>query len=199
MMKTKRHPHLNAETIDYVVNSVFEHSSQNHVIEIQRNIGDQFKEIWNLPPQSLHVTLMDWLAPFVEYPQPVDELYSELSDNYVSTLKDILRNVQPFKIHFNEIFASETTIVIRGDDGGVHNRIREEFLEKVELLPGTKPPAEIVHSSIARFSGPCDKKKIDEFLRDIDIDFTSKVSEFRIVRESIMPMLDFNIIERIPL
>lgn len=197
---TRRHEHINGETISYVINSGLSPGLCLEIVDLQRKIIKNFPSaVWPVPDESLHITLMDWLAPFTDYSGNPDNLYLKIKDEYTIALKSVLQNKNKLSIHFDEIRVSSTTIYIQASLDRELNQIRSDFLEKVALLPGTKPPANITHISIARFAGEYDLKPITDYLSRLSIEYKELISEWRLVRETKLPMLEYKVIEKFQL
>lgn len=200
MKKTQRHEHTEKNTISYVINSGISDKLARKVEKMQKVLKAEFGDIiWLLPKDALHITLMDWLAPFVDYQGHPDELFDKLKEEYIGVLKTVLQDQKSIQVYFNIVKVSPTTIIIQGKDDGSYAQIRKKFLEKIDLLPGTKFPPGIVHASIARFAGEDDMQKAEEIVPKLSIDLTETVKEFRLVRETKLPMLEYEVLERFKL
>ncbi|NCN52484.1 2'-5' RNA ligase family protein [Candidatus Parcubacteria bacterium] len=199
-MHIQPHDHTGAATVAYVLNSKFSKEGVAAISKLHQEISKYFGELaWLLPSQSLHVTLMDWIAPFVQYGEDPDILFKKHGERYISVLEDIVKKEGPISVHFNQINISPTTIFIQGTDDGAYQRIRESFLMKAELLPGTKQPPSIIHASIARFVGVADFPEAEDFIATVPVDFEENIDEFRLVRETILPMQGYEILRTLPL
>lgn len=193
---TQRHEHLEGKTISYVVNSGFSKSAQQCIASIQRKIEKEFGEaVWSIPKASLHITLMDWLAPFVDYGEDPDILFRKISSEYTKALIAALHEVRFVHIHFDTICVSPTTIFLQASKSDQLNRIREHVLKSIELLPSTKEPPDITHASIIRFTKETPIAPIAEYVSGLDISLEETLDEFRLVRETKLPMLEYEIID----
>jgi len=197
---TRRHGHLGKESVSYVINSGFSEIATQHIYELQGKIKEKFTDkVWLLPNEALHITLMDWFAPFVDYGDDPDKLFEKYRADYTNELEKILTNQRAIKIHFDSVKTSPVTIFVEGSDDGSFGRIRKEFIASEKLLPGTKPPANIVHTSIARFTGEHSLTEVENFLSTLEVDFTEEIEEFRLIRESKSNMLEYKIIDKFQL
>lgn len=197
---TQRHPDLEKETVSYVLNTELSESGREAILKLQGQLKERLgKVLWLLPPDALHITLMDWLAPFVEYGDDPDKLFREHRHVYEEALREVLADIHPISVHFERIQVSPSTIHIEGSEDGSFAEIRGHFLEQIELLPGTKPAPDIVHASVARFTGKTDLREAEECVSDLSIDLTELVQGFRLVRETKLPMLEYEIIEEFSL
>lgn len=173
------------EVVGYIVNSGLSRQAQIAVRQIQDKLLEAFPSaIWAAPAESLHITLMDWTAPLVDYGQDKDKLFQTIRPKYTETLVSVLEGQSSIPIQFGAIEVHPGAIIIKGNDDGSHQRIRENFLKKITLLPGTKNPPQIVHSTICKFVKEIDLEDVKHALRDESIDLHEEVAEFRLVRES---------------
>jgi hypothetical protein len=149
-----------------------------------------------MPADSLHVTLLDWFAPLVEYGQEKDTLFEQYFNEYDAALIAALTNVPvPISVHFSEVRVSQNAVFIVGTDKGEFASIRQSFLDEAELLPGTKRPPVIIHSTIVRFAGEIPMQALREFVDELAINFVETVDHFRLTRESVIPMQEFGVVK----
>lgn len=185
----------------YVLNAEFSTENKDTLEALMQLLGQQFgSAVFAMPRNSLHITLFDWIAPLVDYGGADKEvLFSQCQPSYDTALNEILRNQPPITVTFNELRASPSTIFLVGHDDGSFQHIRNQFIDRVELLPNTKKPPEIIHSSVARFTEIIALEGVEQFIRRQRISFTQTVDAFRLVHTSREPMLEFEVLKRYPL
>jgi 2'-5' RNA ligase len=183
----------------YVVNAEF---SDENKAQLQQLIQEMQQILGNaahcMPPESLHITLLDWIAPLVDY-DGADKagLFEQIKPEYDAAMSEAIASVgQPIEIHFDELRVSPSTIFITGRDNGEFQKIRDEFVERIQLLPDTKRPPQIVHSSLARFTDRISLDGINAFIARHNLDMTQRVDDFRLVHTMREPMLEFEILKR---
>ncbi len=194
--------YLRTQATGYMVNTLLSHESQLAIAEIQDSLQDRFPTIlWSTPPEALHVTLLDWLAPLVDYNQSKDDLYKKLFAEYDTALNDALTNIKPIEVHFNKVLVSSSAIALVADDTNIHpfTTIRTRFLDSVVLLPDTKQPPTIVHSTIARFIGTAALDEVRMFAETLHVSVHETIKGFQLVRETELPMLAYTAIKKYPL
>jgi hypothetical protein len=200
MELTQPYVELNKDVVGYMLNSPLSPKNQLIIRDLQEKLENTFGDIiWSLPAKSLHITLMDWVAPLVDYDQDKDRLFREIFDKYDQTFRETTQGVHLIRVTFSEVHVSSGGIYITGTDEGQFDYIRNNFLEKIELLPGTKRPPSIIHTTIARFTSATNLKPIQEFIGGELIQFEQLIDEFVLVRETKIPMLKHEIIETYPL
>ena len=196
MEKTVPYTDLNLEVTGYMLNAELNDTNQAAVTDLQEKLKDQFGEqIYTLPPESLHVTLMDWIAPLTDYKDDKDVLFNRLFDEYDEALADILGGTGEINIKFTDINVSAGAIFLTGQDDGQFQTIRENFTDRIELLPGTKQPPSIIHTTIARFMNEVNIEVIQEFVSGLSVNFVQPVTEFRLVNEKKIPMLEYDLVK----
>lgn len=189
---------INKSFVGYAMNTEFSSDNIQSVVECMQEIKTTFDgAVFCTPKASLHVTLLDWIAPLVTYGGlDKDKFFGEVQPSYDKAITEILSSVAPIDVHFDEIKTSPSTIYIVGHDNGEFQKIREQFMERVELLPGTKLPPTIIHSSLARFTKPIELSAVNSFLASKTLHITQTVTDFRLTRATREPMLEFETLKR---
>lgn len=188
---------INKPLVGYMVNTEFSDENAAILGQLIKEIQATFQDaVFCMPKTALHITLLDWIAPLVNYSgQDKDKLFDQIQLNYDKAMMEILASIRPIKIYLDELKVSPSTIFITGRDSGEFQKIREQFIEKVELLPETKLPPQIIHSSLARFTKPIDLGSVESFLANKTLNITQTVTDFRLVRSVKEPMLKFEVLK----
>lgn len=180
----------------YMLNSNFDAKAVEAIAQLQKKIVGQFgPAVWIQPPETLHITLMDWLAPLVDYGQQKEVLFKQLFPQYDQVLSNILKDVAPIRIMFDTVAASPGAIIVRGHDNGAIQRIRDRFTDAVDLLPNTKQPPTIIHSSIGRYTQQIPVEPICDFVAQQELSFVYELTEFQLVQETVAPMLAHQLVK----
>lgn len=181
----------------YVLNAVFSDDNSRIITTLTQEIEREYgKKVFVMPKNSLHITLMDWVAPLVDYGEPdKEELFNSIRTEYDDALSKILSTMPPITVRFTEIKVYPTTIILQGHDDGQFQVIRNRFLDAVRLLPNTKKPPTIIHSSIARFKSAMPLETVETLIASKRIDIVQEVDAFRLVHTSQEPMLQFEILK----
>jgi len=200
MEMTTPYEELNKEVVGYMLNSPLSIENYKTIRELQQYFETAFGDaVWNLPLESLHITLMDWIAPLVDYGRDKDNIFREIFSEYDSTLEKLLRNIGEIPIIFSEVHVSNGGVYLTAKDEGQFASIRNEFIDKITLIPGTKQPPSIIHTTIARFTEAVDLKPIQDMIAKESINFTQTIGYFILVRETKIPMLEREVIKTYPL
>jgi hypothetical protein len=182
----------------YIVNAKFSDENAQTIEDLIKEIGENFRDsVLCMPKRSLHITLLDWVAPLVDYSgENKSELFAKIRAEYDGAMESILSSLKPFEVRFNEIHVSPNTIFITGQDDGQFQAIRDQFLDKVQLIPHTKLPPKIIHSSLVRFTEKIDLDQVENYVKSMSINFKQTITEFRLIRTKREPMLEFDILKR---
>lgn len=195
--KTIPHPYLGQQYIGYVVNTLFSREGQQAIRAVQERYVKRFgSALFIPPPETLHITLMDWLAPLVDYGQDKDTLFEKIYPQYNKVVEELTKEIGSIAVRFNTIDCGPEAIFISGTDNGQYNQIRQGFLDKVQLLPNTKLPPQIIHSTIARFLTPVNLKEVQDFTAQQTIDFVENIDFFRLIRSTNTTMDKLKVIKR---
>jgi hypothetical protein len=196
MEMTKADKNIGKEVVGYVVCEYFSEQAKKEISKVQKIISDKFGDaVWIAPIDSLHITLMDWLAPFVEYKKDKEGIFTEIFPEYDRVISECLLNKGAIDIIFNRIKVTDSAVIIIGEDNGKFNEIRKDFLDKIELIGDTKRPPQIIHSTICRFIKELPIAEVEDVLKGVEIEFKEVVGEFNLIRAKTSPMLDFSIVK----
>ncbi len=195
MSKTVINARIGKPAIWYTLNAGLGLEGTKQIGMLQQLLAQQFGDVlWLVPPDDLHITLMDWLVD-AEYGRDK----RQLRPAYEAALLEVLRGMGPIEVRFDTIASYPAAIIVRGQDDGQFQRIRQGFLDRVQLLPGTKPPPDIIHFTLARFAKTHELKPIEDLAARQTIALIEPVSSFRLIRERKIPMVEYNIIKEYPL
>lgn len=195
-MKTLINTDINKDVVGYMVNTDLSLDNQRAVAEICDRLANEIGPgVWFAPKETLHITLMDWLAPLVDYGEDKDQLFRKIKQDYDKVLMECLEGIGDIEITFDELRVSPSAIFMVGHDVGQFKTIRDNFMSKVELLPVTKVPPSIIHFSIARFSRELDFAFVEDWVKKEKLTIKQVVSNFRLVRENEVPMIGYEAIK----
>jgi len=178
----------------YIVSPVSDEAAQL-IAEFQASLVDRFSDaIWSVPRESLHISF-NALSPIYESDRTLDAP-SDVPAIYTDAFKAIVSEQKPIKLHFDTVEAFPAAIILKAQDNGIYKQLRNQFNERVELPAGTKSTPEIIHTTICKFHQSVDLDEIKDFLSTKTVEMDMLVDEFRIVREKILYMVDYDILQR---
>lgn len=196
---TNSRSYINQQATGYMVNTLLSDSSQRSIKKIQDAFAQELPEsIWATPANALHMTLLDWLAPLVDYGRNKDAIFDDIYREYNGALSEILSNIRPIDLTFEKLIISPAAIAVVADSKGTDtfNKIRQDFLGRINLLPNTKQPPTIAHCTIARFIKEININDVRHVADSLDLSFHESIREFQLVRETRLPMLEYAVIAR---
>lgn len=200
MELTKYDASLSQEVIGYMVNAVCSENFVEKVSVLQSRFKDAFGDAVYCPSHgALHITLMDWLAPLSNFGENKDKLFPQIHSKYKNTLQEVLSQYPPFEVTMGTYKLTDSCVIFTGTDKGQFNSIRGDFLSKEELMPGSKPPPEIIHCTAVAFREPVDKELAQTIVDESMVSFKEPISYFRLVRETRTRLQVFDEIEQFPL
>lgn len=189
---------VGAERLGFVINAVFSADNTSTIMSWLEGLIEIAPEgIYPMKADSLHITVLDWVAPLFDY-DGVDkrELYEELYPSYDEAFRRITGGIEQFNVHFTEIRVTPGAVILVGQDAGQFQSIRRQFMDSVTRPEGGKQPPTIVHSSLVRFTPPeVELSPIQAYTASHPIDLMQPVSEFRLVETRREPMQDFSVID----
>lgn len=195
MKKSETVSYIGQKCEGYVINAEFSEQNLPQLLQLIDKIKTNFgQKVFCMDAHNLHITLMDWIAPFADY-GGLDKkaIFDDLYPVYQKTLSDILAQYKtPIKVKFKNLEVHPTTVIIKGEDDGSFNKIREEFVARAGLLPETKKPPVIIHSSICRFVEPIDLDEMKKILKKSKVKFKENISEFYLKNTHVEPQLEFD-------
>lgn len=184
--------------LGFVINAVFSSENTTLINNWLSGLNEHVHEgIYTMRPEGLHITVLDWVAPLVDY-KGTDKrkLYVDLRETYDSAFRAITDSMESFDIQFNEIRVTPSTIILLGHDGGQFQSLRDRFMASVQLPEGGKQPPDIIHSSLARFIAPeIDLTPVQDYADTHPLVLTQNIAEFRLVETRREPMQDFKVID----
>lgn len=195
MMSRQNHD-IGRDVVGFVVNCSLSDSTRRSIANLQAEL-DHFEPglLWSSPPESLHVTLLDWIAPLVRYSTDPATLYQLVSTRYDRWLNHVLTDEPPIDIVFNEVVVSPDAVVVKARDSLPFERIREAFVVGAGLPPMTKRPPRIVHATICRFLAVRPIEALTTAAGALSIEITDRIEAFRLIRETRTPMLEFDVLK----
>lgn len=184
--------------LGFVINAAFSGENSKTISNWLDGLNQTVPEgIYTMPQESLHITVLDWIAPLFDL-GGVDKrkLFEKLSPEFDQAFTDVTNGLKQFHVHFKEIRVTPGTVIVIGQDNGQFQSLRNKFMELVQYPLGSKQPPNIIHSSIVRFIEPSiDIRPVQEYATKNPLNFTQTIDGFRLIETSREPMQDFDIIK----
>lgn len=179
MEKTKPSPYVQRNFFGYTIGTFVSSGNQHVLAGLQQKFVDEFgKAMQPHAPSYLHITLLDWLAPLVDYGKDKKQLFEEIFEEYDNAMQVAAKDIGPITINFNSVNISPEAIFIMGSDNGQYQNVRQRFLNNVKLLPNTKMPPKIIHTTVARFTKEIPLSSLEDFAKLQTINFKEQIDYF---------------------
>lgn len=160
--------------------------------QLKSLLGDT---IWLMKPNALHITVMEIICHADYKDQNRKELFEEWYKQYNAITKDFLASCEPITLHFSELVVSPGAIIIKTKQSDELNDIRAKLLSHIELPAGTKIPPDITHCSIARYSQSINLEQAQHMTKNLGIDFSEQVIQFKLMNDLVPPEFSPKLIE----
>lgn len=185
----------NQKVVAYWIVSPVPEELAQAITEIQAALKRRFPDaIWAVPRESLHISF-NVLSPFFEGDE-ISAAPSAPSPAYADAFTKIVSGLQPIELHFDTIEAFPAAIILKAHDNGTYKSLRSQFNDATELSVGTKATPNIIHTTICKFHTAINVDGVKDFLAEKNVQLTVSISEFRIVREKILYMVDYDVLQR---
>ncbi|HEU5121505.1 MAG TPA: hypothetical protein VFT59_01560 [Candidatus Saccharimonadales bacterium] len=151
-------------------------------VAIQRRLRD---DIFFVPEASRHITIMN-LTSVVDGYQDKDtvQFFEDHADYYRSELKAIANTFPAFKVKLNCLEASTHAIILRGNDHGQMENLRNELLGMPRLNGRLADPG-FIHSTQARYKNQIGLDIVRQRLFDIKVDVSITIDKIGLVRADV--------------
>jgi 2'-5' RNA ligase len=188
----------NQRVIAYWIASPVSDELARVIAQVQAALKERFADaIWPVPRESLHITF-NALSPIFGS-HNIDSAPGSPAPEYTEAFRKLTAKQPPIKLLFDTVEAFPAAIILKAQDDGSYHSLRSRFNESVKLPKGTKATPNIIHTTICKFHRSIDLDEVKDFLATKSIEVNTLVSEFRVVREKILYMVDYDILERVML
>lgn len=197
---TEKSLDIGKEETWYFVNASISQKNREVFAKIQRELKMQFgNAIWCVPEEMLHVTLMDWIAPFENYEKDREAIFAEIYDSFNSATEEVLTRYDKIDLRFKEFKITSTAIIAIFKDDGAFRKIREDIMRKVSWVRGNKNPPNIIHSTLVRFNQEIPLNEVEKILDEAEISFDETIFEFQLGKGIKTGIMECEIIKKYPL
>jgi 2'-5' RNA ligase len=168
--------------------------------KVQRSFSQAEPDLLACPKETLHVSIAWLLAVHVSYSVPKDSLWERHGEEWTAELRRIAAQSAAFRITYEHVVATDSAVIALAQPSEPVNRIREMIRERLRLPSETRNEADLVHTTLFRYSGPLsDPEKFLAMLEDTSADATAEVDELVVSKELVYPSLEAEVLARLPL
>lgn len=151
------------------------------IYRIQKRFIDAFGDDVFCPKgPELHMTLLNWIDPFISYPRDKGEVFHEIRESCSSLMREILSAHVPFSIAFHKLEYRGNCIILEGFDQGECATIRNHFLTQKVLPKENHQPPRDIHITFLTFRKAVDKSTVLRILDEETISILEQVDMFRL-------------------
>lgn len=158
-------------------------------------------EPWLLrvPGSALHANVT-WLLPVhQEFGRPKDELWRQHGHGWMAVLAEAAGRTGRFRLRYRRLVATDSAIIAVAEEPNAVSALRRE-LKTLLRVPGSLSAGALVHTTLFRYARPLrDPASLTWWLASATIRAETRVSELLVVRERTFPLLDYEILRRLPL
>lgn len=190
-------PYINQPSVGYLFLALMPEEGRRQIAALLEILERELPGVvWPMPPEALHITLVEIIQSRKQYSFDKDEMYKWDKLAIESFSRQILLDYESFVVNFEVLEASKEAITVQGTDGGEFADIRRRFVDELPIPEETKAPPDIVHSSIARYLQAVDLELVQQMLAAHPVSFEVPITEFRVVRTSVPPLLKYRTLQR---
>ena len=165
----------------YTVNTRCSDILTQTIHRIQDKFIAQFRDdVFCARDAELHVTLFNWIDPFITYPKDKGELFAEIKSACTKAIREVLESYTPFTVEFNKLENRGTCVVLVGFESGEFNNIRKDILERKVLPKENHRPPDDVHITIVTFRKAIDKVAVQRILDEESVVINEVIDMFRL-------------------
>jgi hypothetical protein len=156
---------------------------------------------WRVSPGSSGVDAQKLVGSFPhEAALYVPSLWERHAEEWTAELKLIAAESAGFRIAYERIVATDSSVVALAEPSEPVNHIRRMIRERLRLPLETRNEADRVHTTLFRYRGPLsDPEMFLALLGETSADATAGVEELVISRELVYPSLKAEVLGRLPL
>ena len=176
-------------------------TTRSSLEKIQQSLKQAEPNLLVCPQKTLHVSLAWLVAVHASYPVPKDSLWERHAEEWTMELTGIAAESTPFRITYEHVVATDSSVIALARPAEPVNRIREMICERLRLSSETRNEADLVHTTLFRYSGRLSDP--EQFLamleEDMSAEATAEVDELVVSRELVYPSLEAEVLARLPL
>jgi len=195
-MKTHPSDRIGRISEEYSLIALLSQDSVQSLLPIEKLLQDDFsEEVYFFGPAQRHLTITAIMRDMTFGDRTRSEFLKREHD-IIASLHAVIDRHTAFAVHFDTVRATQDAVIIESPDSAALNRLRTEIIDTLSV---PYAPATIAHSTIARFRTETSVESLNARLALIDINFTEHIEELLLVRETIMPLEQYEVIARFSL
>jgi len=153
------------------------------------------------PASQLHNSVAWLLGTQTEFGRPKDEIWQERGDDWLKIITGLTDETGPMRLRFRKIVMTSAAVIAIADEPNPVADFRRELTAALGLdWPITYESLGVVHVTLLRYRQPlADPAALLERISAASISVETGIDELILVRETVYPTLDYQILRRLPL
>ncbi len=182
---------LGKNCLGYNIQYVFSKDQLSIFDHLQQQISKpEFPNLYQLPEQSLHISIAWILATRTDYGRQKDLIWQEIKDKCCFELDTISKTFQKFVVTFQDIIATDSAIILVAQDHGEMSELRTKISTQLPIPQMTNNKAEIIHATLFKYTSPLnDPKSFLEHISNIHVDLPVTINSMLIRKELVYPSI----------
>ena len=195
-MKTHPSDRIGRISEEYSLIALLSQDSAQALLPIEKLLQDDFsEEVYCFRPAQRHLTITAIMRD-ITFGERTRSEFLKREHDIITSLHAVIDHRKAFAVHFDTVRATQDAVIIESPDIDAINGLRTEIIDTLSV---PYAPATIAHSTIARFRTETSVESLNARLALIDINFTEHIEELLLVRETIMPLEQYEVIARFSL
>ncbi|HEX5119655.1 MAG TPA: 2'-5' RNA ligase family protein [Pseudonocardiaceae bacterium] len=165
--------------------------------EIQSGVAEP--ALLAVPASAMHVMLVKLIPVWDEFDRPKDELWEQCGPEWLAALTEVAAGIRRFPLRFRQLAATDSAVIAVADEPNPFTALRRAVVPLLRT-PGESSPGNLAHITLFRYATPLrDPAALLDRLAAMEFSVTVDVGDLLVVRETVFPCLDYDVLHRVPL
>jgi hypothetical protein len=153
------------------------------------------------PGSQLHSSVAWLLSTQAKFGRPKDEIWQEHGDDWLKIITGLTDTTGPMRLRFRKIVMTNAAVIAIADEPNPVAGFRRELTAALGLdWPITYESLGVVHVTLLRYRQPlADPAGLLSRISAASISVETDISELIMVRETVYPTLDYEVLRHLPL
>jgi hypothetical protein len=153
------------------------------------------------PASQLHNSVAWLLGTQAEFGRPKDEIWQERGDDWLKIIAGMTDVTSPMRLRFRTIVMTSAAVIAIAEEPSPVAQFRRELTAALGLdWPITYESLGVVHVTLLRYRQPlADPAALLSRISAASISVETEIDELILVRETVYPTLDYEILRHLPL
>jgi hypothetical protein len=153
------------------------------------------------PGSQLHSSVAWLLSTQAKFGRPKDEIWQERGDDWLKIITGLTDVTGPMRLRFRKIVMTSAAVIAIADEPNPVAGFRRELTAALGLdWPITYESLGVVHVTLLRYRQPlADPAGLLSRISAASISVETDISELIMVRETVYPTLDYEVLRHLPL